>query len=88
MDPITMKKFKILPTLLCASKAGDRKFNGGLLGASLSIAITELSSESCSPILVLVPNAQTAVRLQLEISQLTSEPVSLFPHWGKTSSLL
>jgi len=75
-----MKNNLILP-LLYAEKTRDKKFNGNLIGASLSLAIAETADQSKRHTLVIVPDAQTAVRLQQEIHQFTQEEVSLFPDW-------
>ncbi|MCE0492860.1 transcription-repair coupling factor [Vibrio salinus] len=75
-----MKKNQTLP-FLNATKSGDKKYNGNLIGASLSLAIAESSNQSTSHTLVVVPDTQTAVRLQNEIRQFAKGDVTLFPDW-------
>lgn len=75
-----MKINQTLPYLK-ATKSGDKKFNGNLIGASLSLAIAEAANQSNHHTLVVVPDTQTAVRLQNEIHQFATGDVSLFPDW-------
>jgi transcription-repair coupling factor (superfamily II helicase) len=75
-----MQKNNIL-TLPLPSKVGDNRFIGNLPGASLALAIAELADNRKSLIVVAVPDAQTAFRLQPEIEQFTNKSVSLFPDW-------
>ncbi len=75
-----MKINQTLP-FLKATKSGDKKYNGNLIGASLSLAIAEAANQSNHHTLVVVPDTQTAVRLQNEIRQFATGDVSLFPDW-------
>ncbi|MCK6262807.1 transcription-repair coupling factor [Vibrio sp. ZSDE26] len=61
--------------------AGDKKFIGHLKGSSLSLAIAELAEQHSSHTLLAVADPQTALKLQQEIEQFTSQDVALFPDW-------
>ncbi|PMM86695.1 transcription-repair coupling factor [Vibrio breoganii] len=64
-----------------ASTAGDRKQLGNLQGASLAIAVAQLNKQHQGPTLLIVSDPQTALKLQMELEQFSSVPVSLFPDW-------
>ncbi|OBT13970.1 transcription-repair coupling factor [Vibrio sp. UCD-FRSSP16_10] len=64
-----------------ASKAGDRKQLGNLQGASLAIAVAQLAKQHQNPILLVVSDPQTALKLQMELEQFSAVPVSVFPDW-------
>ncbi|MGF1785740.1 transcription-repair coupling factor [Photobacterium swingsii] len=62
-------------------KAGDKRFVGNLSGAALALSIAELANEHQGPLLVVVADSQSALRLQPEVSQFTAHEVSVFPDW-------
>ncbi|GAB6262269.1 transcription-repair coupling factor [Photobacterium sp. R1] len=63
------------------TKAGDKRFVGQVSGAALAIAIAELAKSHQGPVLAVVPDTQTALRLQPEVSQFTQVEVNVFPDW-------
>ncbi|WP_070962996.1 transcription-repair coupling factor [Vibrio sonorensis] len=67
--------------LVSPSEAGDKKFVGNLSGATLPLAIAELSAAYKGHTLLAVADPQTALKLQQEIEQFSSEEVCLFPDW-------
>ena len=62
------------------TKAGDTRTLGNLLGSSLALAVAEFALEA-RPILLVVPDNQTALKLHNEISQFSSLPCQLFSDW-------
>lgn len=68
-------------SLSLPSKAGDIRHLGNLQGASLSLAVADLTNQHQGPVLILVPDTQTALKLQPEISQFTSIDCAVFPDW-------
>ncbi|GEA59002.1 transcription-repair coupling factor [Vibrio comitans] len=68
-------------SLPIASTAGDRKQLGNLQGASLAISVAQLNKQHQGPTLLIVSDPQTALKLQMELEQFSSVPVSLFPDW-------
>ncbi|MGL4734663.1 MAG: transcription-repair coupling factor, partial [Enterovibrio sp.] len=58
-------------------KAADTRVLGNLLGTSLSISVAQLAEQPC-PILLVVPDNQTALRLQPEISQFSQFACEIF----------
>ncbi|MDV5168222.1 transcription-repair coupling factor [Photobacterium rosenbergii] len=75
-----MKAQSIL-SLPLPSKQGDSRFIGNVSGAALALSVAELAHDHQGPILAVVPDTQTALRLQPEVSQFTSLEVSVFPDW-------
>ncbi|MGF1682333.1 transcription-repair coupling factor [Photobacterium minamisatsumaniensis] len=75
-----MKAHSIL-SLPLPTKQGDSRFVGNVTGAALALSIAELAHEHAGPLLVVVPDTQTALRLQSEVSQFTEQEVSVFPDW-------
>ncbi|NAW86071.1 transcription-repair coupling factor [Photobacterium halotolerans] len=63
------------------NKAGDKRFVGNVSGAALAVAVAELAKSHTGPVLAVVPDMQTALRLQPEISQFTQAEVNIFPDW-------
>ncbi|MBD8514932.1 transcription-repair coupling factor [Photobacterium sp. 2_MG-2023] len=63
------------------NKAGDKRFVGNVSGAALAVAIAELTKSHTGPVLAVVPDTQTALRLQPEISQFSQAEVNIFPDW-------
>ncbi|MGB7997190.1 MAG: transcription-repair coupling factor, partial [Photobacterium halotolerans] len=63
------------------NKAGDKRFVGNVSGAALAVAIAELAKSHTGPVLAVVPDTQTALRLQPEISQFSQAEVNIFPDW-------
>ncbi|WP_068714119.1 transcription-repair coupling factor [Vibrio tritonius] len=70
----------LLP-LANATKAGDKKFNGNLPGASLALAIAELANQHNSHTILAVPDPQTALRLLNETEQFIQGDIAMFPDW-------
>ncbi|GAB7219800.1 transcription-repair coupling factor [Vibrio comitans] len=68
-------------SLPIASTAGDRKQLGNLQGSSLAIAVAQLNKQHQGPTLLIVSDPQTALKLQMELEQFSSVPISLFPDW-------
>ncbi|MCQ1057313.1 transcription-repair coupling factor [Photobacterium sp. ZSDE20] len=75
-----MKAQSIL-SLPLPSKPGDSRFVGNVSGAALALSVAEVAHDHQGPILAVVPDTQTALRLQPEVSQFTSLEVSVFPDW-------
>ncbi|MGF1723252.1 transcription-repair coupling factor [Photobacterium nomapromontoriensis] len=75
-----MKAHSIL-SLPLPDKQGDSRFIGNISGAALALSIAELAQAHNGPLLAVVPDTQTALRLQPEISQFTPQDVSVFPDW-------
>ncbi|MGF1736103.1 transcription-repair coupling factor [Photobacterium satsumensis] len=75
-----MKAQSIL-SLPLPSKPGDSRFIGNVSGAALALSVAEVAHDHQGPILAVVPDTQTALRLQPEVSQFTSLEVSVFPDW-------
>ncbi|OOE52630.1 transcription-repair coupling factor [Salinivibrio kushneri] len=63
------------------SGPGDVKHLGNLSGAALPLAIATLTQQHAGPAFLLVPDNQTAVRLQPAIRQFTQGHCELFPDW-------
>ena len=63
------------------NKAGDKRFVGNVSGAALAVAIAGLAKNHAGTVLAVVPDTQTALRLQPEISQFTQAEVNIFPDW-------
>ncbi|OOF24624.1 transcription-repair coupling factor [Salinivibrio sp. IB574] len=61
--------------------AGDVKHLGNLTGAALPIAVANIRQQHQGPIFLLVPDNQTAIRLQPAISQFTEGQCDIFPDW-------
>lgn len=70
-----------LLSLPIASAAGDKKQIGNLHGASLALAIAELERAHNGPVLLIVNDPQTALKLQSEVEQFSCSKVTLFPDW-------
>ena len=65
-------------------KAGTRQTLGQLEGSALSLAIAELVTAHAHPVVLLVTDTQTALRLEQEVHALLQETglnVLLFPDW-------
>ncbi|PSU35117.1 transcription-repair coupling factor [Photobacterium lutimaris] len=75
-----MKAQSIL-SLPLPSKPGDSRFIGNVSGAALALSVAEVAHDHQGPLLAVVPDTQTALRLQPEVSQFTSLEVSVFPDW-------
>ena len=72
--------FSLAPLLA----AGSRQTLGQLSGSSLSLAVAELVSQHDHPVVLLVADTPTALRLEQETRFLLAEPalpVWLFPDW-------
>ncbi|MGL6313406.1 transcription-repair coupling factor [Vibrio sp. WXL103] len=70
-----------LLTLNVPTGAGDNKYFGNLLGASLALTSAELASTSGRHNLIVAPDPQTALKLQHEIEQFYPHAVTIFPDW-------
>lgn len=76
-----MMKQNTILSIPLPKKAGESSYVGNLSGAALALSIAELAANHNGPILAVVPDSQTAVRLQPEISQFTHTDVTIFPDW-------
>ncbi|NLS13048.1 transcription-repair coupling factor [Vibrio sp. SM6] len=63
------------------SGAGDKKHFGNLTGAALALSVAELAQNHPSHTLFVVPDPQTALKLQAEIEQFFQGEVAIFPDW-------
>ncbi|MGO1298587.1 MAG: DEAD/DEAH box helicase, partial [Vibrio sp.] len=70
----------LLP-LVASTGAGDKKINANLPGASLALAIAELTKTHTSHTILAVPDPQTAQRILHEIEQFLDAEIALFPDW-------
>ena len=70
-----------LLSLVNPNRTGDKKHVGNLLGASLALAVAELAEQHSSHTLLVVPDPQTALKLQQEIAPFSPYEVALFPDW-------
>ncbi|OLQ94272.1 transcription-repair coupling factor [Vibrio ponticus] len=61
--------------------AGDKKQVGNLPGSALALAIAELAEQHQGHTLLATPDPQTALKLQQELEQFSSQTVTLFPDW-------
>ncbi|GAB3515766.1 transcription-repair coupling factor [Photobacterium alginatilyticum] len=75
-----MKSNQLL-SLPLPTKQGDNRFIGNVSGAALALSVAELAQLHQGPVLAVVPDTQTALRLQPEITQFTGVEVSVFPDW-------
>ncbi|WP_325892954.1 transcription-repair coupling factor [Grimontia sp. NTOU-MAR1] len=62
-------------------KAGDTRVIANLIGASLPLTVATLAEQQNRFILMVVPNNQTALKLQPEIKQFTGRECHVFPDW-------
>ncbi|MDA9555959.1 transcription-repair coupling factor [Vibrio sp.] len=62
-------------------KSGDKKYYGQLVGSSLALSIAELSVSFNGVTLLIVPDPQTALKLQQEIESFSEQSVTTFPDW-------
>jgi len=74
-------KSNFLLSLPLPKKQGDSRFIGNVSGAALALSVAELAQSHQGPVLTVVPDTQTALRLQPEITQFTDVEVSVFPDW-------
>ncbi|MCW8327286.1 transcription-repair coupling factor [Photobacterium sp. SDRW27] len=74
-------KANSLLSLPLPAKQGDSRFIGNVSGAALALSVAELAQSHQGPVLAVVPDTQTALRLQPEIIQFTDVEVSVFPDW-------
>ncbi|WP_028024072.1 transcription-repair coupling factor [Enterovibrio calviensis] len=74
-------KDNALFTLPSPTKAGDTRVIANLLGASLPLTIADIADKQQRLMLLVVPDNQTALKLQPEIQQFTGQPCHVFPDW-------
>ncbi|WP_299018200.1 transcription-repair coupling factor [uncultured Photobacterium sp.] len=74
-------KQNLLLSLPLPGKQGDSRFIGNISGAALALSVAELAQSHQGPVLAVVPDTQTALRLQPEITQFTDVEVNVFPDW-------
>ncbi|ELR67552.1 Transcription-repair coupling factor [Photobacterium marinum] len=74
-------KSNLLLSLPLPNKQGENRFIGNVSGAALALSVAELSQSHQGPVLAVVPDTQTALRLQPEITQFTDVEVNVFPDW-------
>lgn len=72
---------KIFSPFIAPKKKGDTRTIGHLVGASLPMMIAHFADTCEHLILCVVPDNQTALKLQPEIAQFTSHPCHVFPDW-------
>lgn len=76
-----MMKSQSILSLPLPAQPGDNRYIGNVSGAALALSVAELTQDHRGAILAVVPDTQTALRLQPEISQFTHAEVSVFPDW-------
>ncbi|MBE4584783.1 transcription-repair coupling factor [Vibrio navarrensis] len=76
-----MKTVQPILSVCGANGAGDKKHIGCLPGASLALSIAELAKAASSHTVLVVPDPQSALKLQAEVEQFYREPVTVFPDW-------
>ncbi|MDD1794771.1 transcription-repair coupling factor [Enterovibrio makurazakiensis] len=74
-------KDNALFTLPSPTKAGDTRVIANLLGASLPLTIANIADKQQRLMLLVVPDNQTALKLQPEIQQFTGQSCHVFPDW-------
>ncbi|WP_150138086.1 transcription-repair coupling factor [Candidatus Enterovibrio escicola] len=62
-------------------KAGDTRIIGNLQGSALPLAIAQIADQQHKRILLVVPDNQTALKLQPEVKQFTGRKCHVFPDW-------
>lgn len=67
--------------LSAPEKAGDTRVVANLHGASLPLTVATLAEQQNRFILMVVPDNQTALKLQPEIKQFTGQECHVFPDW-------
>ncbi|MBA5761729.1 transcription-repair coupling factor [Vibrio sp. 404] len=67
--------------LINPTGAGDKKHIGNLPGSALALAIAELAEQHSGHTLLATPDPQSALKLQQELEQFSSQSVTLFPDW-------
>ncbi|WP_305840850.1 transcription-repair coupling factor [Photobacterium leiognathi] len=72
---------KHLLSIPLPNKAGDNRYIGNIKGAALALSFAEIAASHNGPILAVVPDTQTALKLQPEISQFCDVDVKVFPDW-------
>ncbi|MBE4598743.1 transcription-repair coupling factor [Vibrio navarrensis] len=76
-----MKTVQPILSVCGANGAGDKKHIGCLPGASLALFIAELAKAASSHTVLVVPDPQSALKLQAEVEQFYRESVTVFPDW-------
>lgn len=76
-----MKTVQPILSVCGANGAGDKKHIGCLPGASLALSIAELAKAASSHTVLVVPDPQSALKLQAEVEQFYRESVAVFPDW-------
>ncbi|QPL54475.1 transcription-repair coupling factor [Vibrio navarrensis] len=76
-----MKTVQPILSVCGANGAGDKKHIGCLPGASLALSIAELAKAATSHTVLVVPDPQSALKLQAEVEQFYRESVTVFPDW-------
>lgn len=76
-----MKTVQPILSVCGANGAGDKKHIGCLPGASLALSIAELAKAASSHTVLVVPDPQSALKLQAEVEQFYRESVTVFPDW-------
>ena len=72
---------KHLLSIPLPSKAGDNRYIGNIKGAALALSFAEVAASHKGPVLAVVPDTQTALKLQPEITQFCDVEVNVFPDW-------
>ena len=76
-------KSKAILSLPLPKKQGDKIAYGNLVGSSLAFTLAELCSQTTSPILAVVPDTPTALKLEQEVRHFLADdkPLITFPDW-------
>ena len=72
---------KTLLSIPLPKKSGDNRYIGNLSGSALALSLAEIATQHNGPILAVVADTQTALKLQPEISQFCDLDVHVFPDW-------
>jgi transcription-repair coupling factor (superfamily II helicase) len=72
---------KTLLSIPLPKKSGDNRYIGNLSGSALALSLAEIATQHNGPILAVVADTQTALKLQPEITQFCDFDVHVFPDW-------
>lgn len=64
-----------------AHRPGDICQLGQLTGSAISLTCAEIAERHSGPLLLITPDMQSALRLQAEVQQFSSQPITLFSDW-------
>lgn len=72
---------KTLLSIPLPKKSGDNRYIGNLSGSALALSLAEIAAKHNGPVLAVVADTQTALKLQPEITQFCDLDVHVFPDW-------